>query len=132
PHPGVDDADDQPPAREAGQGQQRPGRDAQDQADQGGQSRNLERQKGDGEHFRVKGENQGNGLGYPFEDQIHQSPSDSGFFPASGKKSGLPNLSTPNPAMSSWAFFDTMKSAKALAPAVFTLGHLAGFTSITW
>jgi len=58
-------------------------------------------------------------------------PRSSTFLPASGKKSGEPNLSTPKVLMVSWVSFETMKAPKALAPVMFTFGHLAGFTSIT-
>ena len=64
-------------------------------------------------------------------DASAQSPSDSSFFPASGTNSGDPTLSTPKWPMISCAFGETTKSAKALAPAAFTFGHLAGFTSMT-
>ena len=53
------------------------------------------------------------------------------FFPASGKNSGEPYLSTPNVLITFCASAETIKSAKAFAPEAFTLGHLAGFTSIT-
>lgn len=66
------------------------------------------------------------------EGQSHYSPRDSGFLPASGKKSGAPNFSTPKVRMISWVFFATMKSAKALPPSALTLGHLTVLSSITW
>jgi len=53
------------------------------------------------------------------------------FFPASGKNSGEPYLSTPNVEITFCVSAETIKSAKAFAPEAFTLGHLAGFTSIT-
>ena len=48
-------------------------------------------------------------------------PNASSFFPASGKKSGDPNLSTPKVLMMSWVSLATMKSAKAFAPAAIDL-----------
>ena len=59
-------------------------------------------------------------------------PSSSSFLPASGKKSGDPNLSTPKLLMISCVSFETMKSAKAFPPGALTFGHLAGSTSMTW
>jgi len=59
-------------------------------------------------------------------------PNSSSFFPASGKKRGDPNFSTPKVLTISCVSLETMKSAKAFAPGTLTLGHLAGFTSITW
>ena len=47
------------------------------------------------------------------------------------RKRGEPYLSTPKVLMIFCVALDTMKSANAVAPAAFTLGHLAGFTSIT-
>jgi len=58
-------------------------------------------------------------------------PNSSSFLPASGKKRGDPNLSTPNVLMIPCVSFETMKSAKAFPPGTLTLGHLAGFTSMT-
>jgi len=58
-------------------------------------------------------------------------PSSSSFLSASGKKRGDPNLSTPKVLMIPCVSFETMKSAKAFPPGTLTLGHLAGFTSMT-
>ena len=58
-------------------------------------------------------------------------PRESSFLPASGKKRGDPYLSTPNVPMIFWTSAETTKSEKALAPSVFTFGHLAGFTWMT-
>ncbi len=49
-------------------------------------------------------------------------PSSSSFFPASGKKRGDPNLSTPKVLMMSWVSFETMNSEKAFAPSGIDLG----------
>ena len=50
---------------------------------------------------------------------------------AMGTKSGWPYLSTPKVLITAWVSGASMKSAKALPPAAFTRGPLAGFTSIT-
>ena len=52
--------------------------------------------------------------------------------PASGKKSGEPNFSTPKPPIVFCVASATMKSAKAFAPAALTFGHFAWLTSMTW
>ncbi len=69
------------------------------------------------------------GLFDAFNNQIHDY--NGSFFPASGKKSGDPYLSTPKVAMILWTSLLTMKSENAFAPSAFTFGHLAGFTWMT-
>src|SRR4030042_3917169 len=76
-----------------------------------------------------------NGLKYLYDRCLefgdYHLPSSSSFLPASGKKRGDPNLSTPKVLMISWVPFETIKSANAFPPAAFTLGHLAGLISMT-
>src|SRR5438034_987140 len=59
------------------------------------------------------------------------SPTSASFIPATGTNNGEPNFSRPKVLITRWVSGATMKSAKALPPAVFTRGPLAGFTSST-
>src|SRR5437870_253801 len=59
------------------------------------------------------------------------SPTSASFIPATGTNNGGPNFSRPKVLITRWVSGATMKSAKALPPAVFTRGPLAGFTSST-
>src|SRR5262245_34108442 len=58
-------------------------------------------------------------------------PTSSSLVPATGTNRGWPYLSTPNVLIIVCTSADTMKSAKAFPPAVFTFGPLAGLTSMT-
>ena len=69
---------------------------------------------------------------YAFRFSNGYRPRSSTFFPASGKKSGEPYLSTPKVFITAWASLETMKSAKAFPPAKLALGHFLGLTSMTW
>jgi len=59
------------------------------------------------------------------------APTRSSGVPATGTNNGWPYFSTPNVLMTFCVAGATMKSANVLPPVVFTLGPLAGFTSIT-
>src|SRR5262249_23766735 len=66
------------------------------------------------------------------EDDEHLfSPTSASFIPATGTNSGWPYFSMPKVLITRWVSGAIMKSAKALPPAVFTRGPLAGFTSRT-
>ena len=157
-HPRVDQAHDELPARETGQGHDRPDGDPDEEADQRRRPRHLQRQERDPQDLRVQREDEIKGLFDAFQNQIHRlhrlfcsigrcggadSPPQRPFslsysndysysgLPASGKKSGPPYFSTPKVLMIPWVSAETMKSEKAFAPSAFTFGHLAGFTWIT-
>src|SRR2546426_5272135 len=130
PHPRVHGAHDEPPPREARQGERRPGGNAEQQRDQRRAPRHLEREPENGPDRAVAPHEQPDRLSHPVEQQGHGATSSS-CWPAIGTNSGRPCRSTPKVRMICWTSGDTMKSANARAPAVLTRGPFAGLTSIT-
>src|SRR5712691_3676113 len=131
PHAGVDEADREAAAREAGERQQRAERNADGEGNERRRRRDGEGQPCDTPHFGVSGEQEPERLGRALDEELHGYWKSAAVLSAMGTKSGWPNLSTPKVLITACVSGATMKSAKALPPATLTRGPLAGLISMT-